>query len=300
MDRSALVVMVPTLSGAGRGPTQVTGGGKPLGCCLWLARPRQEGAVAVPARGERTVFDHVAIGTRALADGWRLFGGVLGGQWAYGGDSPGFWWGQVQFGAGPKIELLTPTGGRPAAFLERFLQTRGSGPHHLNFLVADISDTLARVEAQGIRPVQVNLENPRWKEAFLHPRDAHGIVIQVAEQSGRPPRLPPPAGFPVSGRRSAFAFVEHYVQDLDRASRLFAEALGAEVARREDGTVDLSWPDGARLRLVQAPAEGAGDGRAGAAGCLHFTRDDAPFGPDDLSAAEELSARLGICLQLGA
>ena len=67
------------------------------------------------------VLDHLAIGTPALTYGWELFVGVLGGRWAYGGDSPGFWWGQLEFGAGPKIELLTPSGGPDAAFLERFL-----------------------------------------------------------------------------------------------------------------------------------------------------------------------------------
>ena len=35
------------------------------------------------------VLDHLAVGTPALADGWELFGGVLGGTWMYGGDSPG-------------------------------------------------------------------------------------------------------------------------------------------------------------------------------------------------------------------
>jgi hypothetical protein len=71
------------------------------------------------------VLDHLAVGTPALADGWELFGGVLGGTWAYGGDSPGFWWGQLEFAAGPKVELLTPTGGPDAAFLERFLAAKG-------------------------------------------------------------------------------------------------------------------------------------------------------------------------------
>ncbi len=83
------------------------------------------------------VLDHFAIGTPALTDGWDLFGGVLGGTWAYGGDSPGYWWGQLEFFAGPKIELLTPTGGADAAFLERFLAARGAGPHHFNFIVTD-------------------------------------------------------------------------------------------------------------------------------------------------------------------
>ena len=74
------------------------------------------------------VLDHLAIGTYHLTDGWELFGGVLGGTWAYGMDSPGYWWGQLAFAAGPKIELLTPTPGPDAAFLERFLAARGAGP----------------------------------------------------------------------------------------------------------------------------------------------------------------------------
>ena len=116
------------------------------------------------------VLDHLAIGTPTLTDGWELFGGVLGGTWVYGGDSPGFWWGQLEFAAGPKIELMTPTGGPDAAFLERFLATRGASPHHFNFIVTDIEATLARIRALGIEPVEVNLSNPNWKEAFLHPR----------------------------------------------------------------------------------------------------------------------------------
>jgi hypothetical protein len=71
-----------------------------------------------------TILDHLAIGTPALSDGWELFGGVLGGTWAYGGNSPGYWWGQMEFAAGPKIELLTPTGGPDSAFLDRFLAGR--------------------------------------------------------------------------------------------------------------------------------------------------------------------------------
>ena len=137
------------------------------------------------------ILDHLAVGTPSLAGGWELFGGVLGGTWAYGGDSPGFWWGQLTFAAGPKIELLTPTGGPDAAFLERFLAERGAGPHHFNFLVTDIEATLARIRAAGIEPIGVSLASPEWKEAFLHPRAAYGIVIQVAQQGGTPAAAPP-------------------------------------------------------------------------------------------------------------
>ena len=100
---------------------------------------------------------------------------------AHGGNSPGYWWGQLKFATGPKIELLTPTGGSGAAFLDRFLAGRDAGPHHFNFLVTDTEDALTLMKASGIEPIGVNLANPDWKEAFLHPRNTHGIVIQVAQ-----------------------------------------------------------------------------------------------------------------------
>ena len=95
---------------------------------------------------------------------------------------------------------MTPTGGPDAAFLERFLASRGAGPRHFNFIVSDIEATLARIRALGLEPVGVNLSNPYWKEAFLHPRSAHGIVIQVAQQAGSL-RVAPPRNFPSPARR---------------------------------------------------------------------------------------------------
>lgn len=247
----------------------------------------------------------MAIGTRALTDGWDLFGGLLGGSWVYGGDSPGYWWGQLQFRAGPKVELLAPTGGPGAGFLERFLASRGAGPHHFNFIVPDISAALSRVQALGIEPVQVSLVSATWKEAFLHPKDAYGIVIQVAEQSGPPPELAAPAELPASGPSSDFTLIEHYVADIDGAVRLFAEALEGEVVSRQDTAeasfAELTWEYGARLRLVRAtPANGGpGPRRGGGAGHLHFIRDAAQFSSADRSRGADLAQRLGISLQLG-
>jgi hypothetical protein len=84
--------------------------------------------------------------------------------------------------------------GSGAAFLDRFLAGRGVGPHHFNFLVTDIEDALTLIKASGIEPIGVNLANPDWKEAFLHPRNTHGIVIQVAQHRSATAQSPTPHG----------------------------------------------------------------------------------------------------------
>jgi methylmalonyl-CoA/ethylmalonyl-CoA epimerase len=240
-----------------------------------------------------TILDHLAIGTPALSDGWELFGGVLGGTWAYGGDSPGFWWGQLKFAAGPKIELLTPTGGSHAAFLDRFLAARGAGPHHFNFLVPDIEGALARINACGIEPVEVDLADPGWKEAFLHPRDAHGIVIQVAQQAGSP-RSSPPRELPEPGPSARFDLIEHHVSDLDGAVRLFRDVLDGQLEAAGDGTAELTWPGGKRIRLVRED----GLRQGGALHHIRFTRAAGAFSTQDRERADLLAQRLGLTVEL--
>ena len=240
------------------------------------------------------VLDHLAIGTLALPAGWDLFGGVLGGTWAYGGNSAGFWWGQLDFAAGPKIELLTPTGGPDAAFLERFLAARGAGPHHFNFLVTDIEDALARIQAFGIEPVGVNLADPGWKEAFLRPRDAHGIVIQVAQQAAPPPSSAPPRELPEPGSPARLDLIEHHVRDLDGAVRLFREVLDGRLEAAGADTAELTWPGGKRIKLVREDALPY----PGALHHVRFTREAGAFSGQERERADLLAASLGLSVEL--
>ena len=239
------------------------------------------------------VLDHLAIGTPTLTDGWELFGGVLGGTWVYGDYSPGYWWGQLRFAAGPKIELLTPTDGPDAAFLERFLAAHGVGPHHFNFIVSDIERTLARLRALGLEPIGVNLDHPNWKEAFLHPCNAHGIVIQVAQQAGEP-RTPAPRELPEPGPPARFDLIEHHVSDLEGATRLFREALDGRLETAGDHAAELSWAGGRRLRLVRED----GLPRGGVLHHVRFTRTDGTFGTGDTERTALLAKRLGLAVEL--
>lgn len=239
------------------------------------------------------IFDHLAIGTPDLAPGWELFAGVLGGSWAYGGDSPGFWWGQLNYAAGPKIELLTPAAHPEVDFLERFLAARGAGPHHFNFMVTDIDAALARIRAFGIEPVGVDLTHPEWKEAFLHPRTAYGIVIQVAQQSGSPESERPRA-LPEPGPATRLDLIEHHVGDLDGAVRLFRDVLDGSLAASTTEKAELTWPGGKRIRLVREEGLPLG----GALHHVRFTRVAGTFTAQDRERATLLSKHLGLTVVL--
>jgi len=79
-----------------------------------------------------------------------------------------------------KIELMDPIGSE--GVIARFLEKRGEGIHHICFEVDDIDSALASIEAKGVellnREPQPGAEG---KIAFLHPRAAHGVLIELVE-----------------------------------------------------------------------------------------------------------------------
>jgi len=79
-----------------------------------------------------------------------------------------------------KLELLEPA--RPESFVERFLARRGEGFHHLAIDV-DRLDLLAEcLAADGVKLVGgADIPGGR-KTAFIHPRDAHGVLIQFWQE----------------------------------------------------------------------------------------------------------------------
>ena len=55
--------------------------------------------------------------------------------------------------------------------------------HHLTFKTDDIEAAIAQLEWKGFELVDVSIDNPRWKEAFLRPSKSHGTLIQVAQSA---------------------------------------------------------------------------------------------------------------------
>ena len=46
---------------------------------------------------------------------------------------------------------------------------------------ADSFEQIERLDSAGVPLILVSLEDPNWKEAFIHPSNARGVLVQLAE-----------------------------------------------------------------------------------------------------------------------
>ncbi|MBV8159793.1 MAG: VOC family protein [Acidimicrobiia bacterium] len=200
-------------------------------------------------------LDHVAIAVERWADAWPRLVGTLGARWMSGGRGPGFAPCQLGFANGMRVEVLEPHLVDRNDFLRRFLDRSGPGPHHMTFKVNDLPGALEAAQAAGYRPINVDMSDRLWQEAFLHPKESCGVVIQLAHSIEGYWETPPPDGFPVAAPvMASLDRIVHAVADLDAGFRLFAALLGgSDVERGSDESarwVELAWPGPGRVRLM--------------------------------------------------
>ena len=78
------------------------------------------------------------------------------------------------------VELVQPTAGDSGT--AKFLEKRGEGIHHICIEVEDIEVALARLKEREVRLID---ESPRQgahgRVAFVHPKSAHGVLIELIE-----------------------------------------------------------------------------------------------------------------------
>jgi methylmalonyl-CoA epimerase len=82
-----------------------------------------------------------------------------------------------------EVELIEPIDeDGPVA---RFLAKRGEGMHHICFEVEDIESVLRALEQEGIGLIdaQPRLGTGGKRIAFVHPRSAHGVLIELYERA---------------------------------------------------------------------------------------------------------------------
>ncbi|MDH7554226.1 MAG: VOC family protein [Spirochaetota bacterium] len=126
-------------------------------------------------------IDHVSLAVPDF-DKAKIFFENLGAVAGVGAkdDSTKFYWQIFSLGDMSRIELITPTG--KGSFLDGFIESRGSGVHHITLQTHDIKKAISKLEQMGV-PYFGYHEYPGgvWKEIFIHPKHAFGVLIQIAE-----------------------------------------------------------------------------------------------------------------------
>jgi methylmalonyl-CoA epimerase len=82
---------------------------------------------------------------------------------------------------GTTIELLEPTS--TDSPVQRFIEKRGEGLHHLTLQTDHLAERLQELKRADVGLID---EQPRTgaggaKIAFLHPRSAHGVLVELCE-----------------------------------------------------------------------------------------------------------------------
>jgi methylmalonyl-CoA epimerase len=137
-------------------------------------------------------IDHIAIVVHSIEEALQVYEGALGLELAEVEEVPEQ---AVRVAFLPigesEIELVEPLTTDTSAKLStssgvaKFLEKRGEGVHHICLEVDDIEAALHDLAAKGMRLID---EQPRQgahgRVAFLHPKSAHGVLIELIEKPG--------------------------------------------------------------------------------------------------------------------
>jgi methylmalonyl-CoA/ethylmalonyl-CoA epimerase len=80
-----------------------------------------------------------------------------------------------------KVELLGPT--TPDSVIQKFVDKKGEGIHHVAFEVEDIRAEMKRLQDEGFTLLN---EQPKQGAdnklvAFLHPKGNHGVLVELCQ-----------------------------------------------------------------------------------------------------------------------
>ena len=201
-------------------------------------------------RVSRILFDHIAIGVPAMSQAAPFLAGELGGVPDVGSPSGEFRWGTYAYDGGGSLEVLEPLGA--SGFLHRFLAERGPGIHHVTFKVPSLADTCARAEAAGYDVIGRDTSDPGWREAFLHPKQALGIVVQLAQpgpSDGVSSPSTPPPGVAAAPPPVTVLGIRMRSQSRERAITQWGGVLQGEMADSPRGGLVFRWP-GSPMKLA--------------------------------------------------
>ncbi len=128
-----------------------------------------------------TRIDHVSLAVQDYEGAVEFYTKILGAVSQYNGTDNNlkYYWETFALGDLSRFEIIKPTG--KGSFLENFLKDKEGGIHHLVLQTPDIEMMREILEKNDIPYFGFQNYGDRWKELFIHPKDAFGVLLQIAE-----------------------------------------------------------------------------------------------------------------------
>jgi methylmalonyl-CoA/ethylmalonyl-CoA epimerase len=127
-------------------------------------------------------IDHISIAVKDYAKARHFFEDIFGAIPGAGDKNHNlkYHWQIFSFGDLSRLELISPSG--DGSFLSNFLRkNKNGGFHHISLQTPDIQKTIRKLDDHNISYFGYNEYADFWKEIFIHPKDAFGVLIQIAE-----------------------------------------------------------------------------------------------------------------------
>ncbi len=127
-------------------------------------------------------IDHVSIAARNGERAVRFFMDLLGATPGAAASDPvlKYRWQILSLGDLSRLEIIYPT--EQGSFLSNFLKNKEGGVHHITLQTSDLQAAIQTLNAHQIPYFGYNeYAGAYWKEIFIHPKHAFGVLIQIAE-----------------------------------------------------------------------------------------------------------------------
>lgn len=128
-------------------------------------------------------IDHVSIAVREsdYERAVHFFRDILGAIPGVGLDDERlkFFWHIYSLGDLSRLEIMKPTAA--GSFLDGFLKDKPGGVHHLTLETPDIEKAKILLDEHKVPWFGFQDLGEPWKELFIHPKHAFGVLIQIAQ-----------------------------------------------------------------------------------------------------------------------
>lgn len=126
-------------------------------------------------------IDHVSLAVKDYKAAVEFYTKILGAISQYNGTDNNlkYYWETFALGDLSRLEIIKPTG--EGSFLDNFLRNKEGGIHHLVLQTPSIEMSKKVLENNNIPYFGYTDYGDSWKELFIHPKNAFGVLLQIAE-----------------------------------------------------------------------------------------------------------------------